>query len=305
VTLPRSAAAKVAEAADVLLEWLQTQSSPAGSRPSSPDPVGPAPSAVVPDLAAGVHSAGDLKEKNTGAGETSGALPVVPTPDTPEPADRPAPSEIEPATTQPAHDQAGREAPLRLAHTDWLYHRLTITGPQGEVAAFRAAARGAGVIPWHLDLDRLEEDCFHLLVSPPAPQQRTLSLAGARIVAGQLREAVGRRHDLAVARVGRSRACPFDLHALVPVPSVLLRLGPDDTAPLAWLWEHWGTTQALRHVAEDTTLNQAGRDRLAPGDAACQITFWSADWTPWRAMPRIAACWPALRFDTRPLYDTP
>ena len=112
------------------------------------------------------------------------------------------------------------------------YHRLTIAGPQEEVAAFRAAAGGAGIIPWHLDLDRLEEDCFHLLVSPPAPQQRTLSLAGARIVAGQLRDAVGRRHDLAVARVGRSWACPLDLHALVAVPDPLLRLGPDDPASL-------------------------------------------------------------------------
>jgi len=173
------------------------------------------------------------------------------------------------------------------------------------VAAFRAAARGAGVIPWHLDLDRLEEDCFHLLVSPPAPQHRTLSLAGARILAGQLRDAVARRHDLAVARVGRSRACPLDLHALVPVPDALLRLGPDDAASLAWLWEHWGTTQALRHVAEDTIFSGAGRDRLAPGDAAFAINFWSADWTPWRALARIAARWPALRFDTSPLYDPP
>jgi hypothetical protein len=137
-----------------------------------------------------------------------------------------------------------------------------------------------------------------------APQRRTLSVTGARIVAGQLRDAVGRRHDLAVARVGRSRACPLDLHALVPVPDSMLRLGPDDAASLAWLWEHWGTTQALRHVAEDTTFSGAGRDR-PPGDAACQITFWSADWTPWRALARIAARWPTLRFDTSPLYDTP
>jgi hypothetical protein len=107
-----------------------------------------------------------------------------------------------------------------------------------------------------------------------------------------------------VACVGRSRACPLDLHALVPVPDALLRLGPDDAAPLAWLWEHWGTTQALRHVAEDTAVNQAGRDRR-PGDAVFALSFWSADWTPWRALARIAACWPALRFDTRPLYDAP
>jgi hypothetical protein len=305
VTRPRSAAAKVAEAADALLEWLQTQSSPAGSPPRPLDPVAPAASAVVPSLLAGVRFAGDLgAEEDLFAEKASGALPVAPTQDSPEPADCPEPRETERPAPLSARGRAGG-APLRLAHTDWLYHRLTISGPEEGVAAFRDAAGGAGVIPWHLDLDRIEEDCFHLLVSPPASQRRTLSLAGARIVAGQLREAVGRRHDLAVARVGRGRACPFDLHALVPVPDALLRLGPDDAASLAWLWEHWGTTQALRHVAEDTAVNQAGRDRRRPGDAVFALSFWSADWTPWRALARIAACWPALRFDTRPLYDAP
>jgi hypothetical protein len=37
---------------------------------------------------------------------------------------------------------------LALPHTDWLYHHLRVTGEPGEVAAFRAAAAGAGVIPW-------------------------------------------------------------------------------------------------------------------------------------------------------------
>jgi hypothetical protein len=305
MTRSRATAAKVAEAADALLDWLRTESTPAGSPPSPRDPAAPAASADVAELPAGMRSAGDLKAEGDACGdEGPGAVPVVPAQASPKPGDGPAPREAARVAAQPARGHAGRDAPLRLAHTDWLYHRLTIAGPQGEVAAFRAAARGAGVIPWHLDLDRLEEDCFHLLVSPPAPQRRTLSLAGARIVAGQLRDAVGRRHDLAGARVGRSRACPLDLHALVPVPDALLRLGPDDAASLVWLWEHWGTTQALRHVAEDTAVSGAGRDR-PPGDAACRITFWSADWTPWRALAGIAARWPALRFDTSPLYDTP
>jgi hypothetical protein len=39
-----------------------------------------------------------------------------------------------------------------------------------------------------MDLDwPLEEDWFHLLVSPSPPQQRTLSIGGARVLAGQLR----------------------------------------------------------------------------------------------------------------------
>ena len=129
-----------------------------------------------------------------------------------------------------------RVAPLRLAHADWLHHRLVVAGPDAALAAFRATAAGAGAIPWQLDRDRLEEDFFHGLAAPPAPQQRTLSLAGARILAGQLRDAVARRHDLAVCRVGHSRACPFDLHALVPVPGEILRRGPDDPLALAGLW---------------------------------------------------------------------
>jgi len=191
--------------------------------------------------------------------------------------------------------------PLRLAHTDWLHHRLTVSGPADQLAALRTAAAGTGVIPWQLDLDRLAEDLFHRLIAPPAPQQRSLSAAGARILAGQLRDAVARRHAMAVARVGQSRACPFDLHALLPVPAALLRRGPDDAAALAWLWIHWGITDALRHV---TAVDTAFPDEAVPPacEAVFRVTFWSADWSPWRALAQLAAQWPALRFALRPDY---
>jgi len=55
-----------------------------------------------------------------------------------------------------ARAEAGEGAPapdvLALPHTDWLYHHLRITGAPAAVAAFRAAAAGAGVIPWQHDL---------------------------------------------------------------------------------------------------------------------------------------------------------
>ena len=190
--------------------------------------------------------------------------------------------------------------PLRLPHTDWLFHRLTVAGPAATVAAFRTAAAGAGTIPWRLDGDSLEEDWFHLLVNPA---HRALSLAGARMLAGQLREAVQRRHAVAVARVGHSHACPLDLHALVPVPVAVLLLGPDHPDALAWLWQHWGTTQALRHVAPDTAPTRAPPAKLAAGEDRLPLSFWSADWTPWRAFGRIRADWPTLRFDVQPHYD--
>src|SRR4051812_45744181 len=179
------------------------------------------------------------------------------------------------------------------AHTDWLYHRLTVTGPADGIAAFRRAAAGAGVIPWTLDLDRMEEDLFLRLAAPPCGP-RTLSLDGARVLASELREAVARRHAAAIALVGRSAACPFDLHALVPVPADLLRLGPDHPDALDWLWTHWGTTQPLRHVAspQGPVL-----------DEAFAVSFWAADWTPWRALATVRAAWPALRLEVRPVYE--
>ena len=175
-----------------------------------------------------------------------------------------------------------------------------MTGPAATVAAFRAAASGAGTIPWRLDGDSLQEDWFHLLVNSA---QRSLSLTGARVLAGQLREAVEHRHAVAVARVGHSRACPLDLHALVPVPAAVLLFGPDHPDALAWLWQHWGTTQALRHVAPDTAPTRTLAPELAVGEDRLQLSFWSADWTPWRALERIRADWPSLRFGLQPHYD--
>ena len=190
---------------------------------------------------------------------------------------------------------------MRLPAPDWLHHRLAISGAAADLAEFRRAAAGAGVIPWQLDLERMQEDFFHLLASAG---QRRLSVAGARIFAKRLRDAVARRHELALARAGHSQACPFDLHALVAVPPEILALGPDAPDALAWLWQHWGTTEALRHVIED----RAGAAAPHLGDDAeehFQLSFWSADWTPWRALDALGARWPALRFDIRPTYDLP
>jgi hypothetical protein len=308
--MTRAAAAKASQAADALLAWLRDQPPPVFSARRAPSGHGPdGPEAGVTDAPPGAAEAGQ------GAGQTGADRAVDPKRVAAEP-EPPAPvgDALESASCQaPAPESApgtalgtgAKEiggAPLRLAHTDWLYHRLSVAGPDDAVAAFQAAAAGAGVIPWHLDLDRIEEDCFHVLVAPPAPQQRSLSLAGARIVAGQLRDAVARRHELAVARVGRSRACRFDLHALVPVPGEILLRGPDDQLSLAWLWQHWGTTQGLRHVA---AAPETGQDRGEAGETVFATSFWSADWSPWRALAQIAARWPALRFDLRPSYDAP
>jgi hypothetical protein len=189
---------------------------------------------------------------------------------------------------------------LCLAHTDWLHHRLGVTGPAAALTDFQMLASGAGTIPWPFERDRMEEDLFHLLVAPPAPQRRRLSLGGARVLARQLGDAAEARHAAVAAQVGHSRACPFDLNALVPVPPDILPLGPDHAASLAWLWAHWGTTEALRHVVLEPALPQ--RHTPSPGTATLRLSFWSADWTPWRALGTAGTRWPALRFDVAPTY---
>jgi hypothetical protein len=276
VTTTQAVAAKATEAADTLMAWLRAQ----------------------PSGGARVAAAALPAAERPAADGSANPVPLVSTAAPPKPA-----NSAEAATPTPAVELNRREpcAPLRLPHTDWLHHWLQITGPAVELEAFRTAAAGAGTVPWHLDLDRTEEDLFHQLI---AGSSRSLSLAGARILAGQLREAAAKRHALAVARVGQSRVCPFDLHALIPVPDATLRHGPYDPQAQAWLWTHWGTTEMLRHVTEDETDAAKRRGRAAPGEAVWVLTFWSADWTPWRALAQITAGWPTLRFDIRPTYDS-
>ena len=33
------------------------------------------------------------------------------------------------------------------------------------------------------------------------------------------------------------------------------------------------------------------------------MSFWSADWTPWRALKHLESIWPTLRFEVRSTYD--
>ena len=269
--MARSPAEKTRHAADQLLAWLQ------GSRPDMLDLARPDTPAVA---VAAAHPSPD-------------ALPE-------DPAD---PVRTAAASVAGTQDGDGAGARMLLPHPDWLHHTLVVSGPADAVASFRHAAAGSGIIPWHLDLDRLEEDAFHLLVAPSPPQQRSLSLAGARVLAGQLRDAAGQRHQAAIARVGRSTACPFDLHTLVPVPDPILRLGPEHPEAVGWLWQHWGTNQALVGVQEDRYAI-LGRHPVPRRDPqALHVSFWSADWTPWRALKAVADAWPQLRFQIRPEYD--
>jgi hypothetical protein len=194
--------------------------------------------------------------------------------------------------------RAGADA-LHPPHTDWLRHELFITGAPSELAAFEAAAAGAGAIPWEYpDLDLEEEDRVQALVQPP-DGSRGLDIESARVLARELREAIFGRQQKIVAAAAQSRVCPLDLHKLLPVPVEILQLGPDHSASLAWLPANWGTTRPLRHVQRLPENSLTGKRKTA----RLRLEFWSADWTPWAALAAIRKAWPALGFDIRPDYE--
>jgi hypothetical protein len=198
---------------------------------------------------------------------------------------------------EPPPKPRGRRVVAAAAGTSphWLYHHLTIHGPAKPVTAFAAAARGSGVIPWQLDLAALEEDIFVRTVSQPAAS-RNLSVAGCRILARQFRERVEARQARAAALVGCSRACPFDLHTLLPVPAEILQRGPVDPEALAWLSTHWGTTDHPRQVTErPVTVRRLPKDHAAIG-----YGFFTDGDTPQAAVDRLGGAWPALTFMLQP-----
>jgi hypothetical protein len=212
-----------------------------------------------------------------------------------------------------------------LAHAGgapaWRYHHLIVSGPAATVAAFAAAARGAGVTPWQLDFATIEEDIFNMAAAQPAARRNHLTIAGCRILARQFRERVEQRQARALALVGHSlagaasQACPFDLHALLPVPASILALGPTHPRALAWLAAHWGVTDRLRQVAllaRPTAGRRLPKDHtvigygfftgggVAQDPAGRNPRQGHGEGTPHAAIATLGARFPALRFTLRP-----
>ena len=172
---------------------------------------------------------------------------------------------------------------------DWIRTTLTVSGPVDEVARFRMAARGPGIIPWQVDFDYEQAR----LLAPMAAKG-TQAVTLARL----LRQASERLHQIALQhQAAATPACAFDLHRLVPVPGPLLEAGADSRAAAAWLQAQWGTLLPLRRVEVE-----APRDQRARRSARLVYRFWSAEWTPWQALDRVRTDWPDLVFDIRPQY---
>jgi hypothetical protein len=211
--------------------------------------------------------------------------------------DSPGPPPRLPELPPPKRRGRRPSSAVRAASPGWLYHHLTISGPPAAVKAIAETARGSGIIPWRLDFDRVEEDLFNLAATQPA-RSRSLTIQGCRILARQFRDRVEVRHGKAVALVGRSRTCPFDLQTLLPVPPAILRLGPTHPSAIAWLSAQWGTTDALRQVAERQGPSPGGF--LSAGHLVIGYSFFTANETPHSAMAQLRILWPELRFGLQP-----
>jgi hypothetical protein len=183
--------------------------------------------------------------------------------------------------------------PASSSEPAWRYHHLTITGPSAELEDFTVAARGAGVIPWQFDTATMEEDVSNLAASQP-PLLRSLSIDGCRLLARQLRDRLEARAAKSIRLSETSKACPFDLHKLLPVPEAILRLGPSAAEAVAWLEKHWGISGRLHQVAARPDA-KPGR-RLRKDEACLGFGFFAWAATPRPAMTQIAARWPDLRF---------
>jgi hypothetical protein len=177
----------------------------------------------------------------------------------------------------------------------WRYHHLTITGPAADVAAFAESARGPDVIPWHVDYAQVEEDIFHRAVAA----RGGLSIEGCHILARRFRERIEARDEKAAALIGKSRACPFDLHVLLPIPDEILRRGPTDEKSLDWLARNWGTRDPLRKIVARPNPS-AGR-RLPSGHVVISYGFFTSGETPRAAANQLVARWPTPRFVLTPL----
>ena len=179
-------------------------------------------------------------------------------------------------------DGAGEDGRERdRGRPEWLRNLLTVSGPPGEVARFREAARGTNGIPWPIDLEHEEMRLFAPMAAGGAE---------ARMLARQLREIIAARHDRVLTRWSGPGLCPLDLYRLLPIPDYILQLGEEDPAAQEWLRSHWGTTQRLRAVR----IREEGADRRLRRKAEIVYEFWSADWTPWQAILRLRRDWPKL-----------
>ncbi|MCE0745067.1 hypothetical protein LWC05_14410 [Acetobacter sicerae] len=175
----------------------------------------------------------------------------------------------------------------------WVGHHLTAQGPAPSIDRLCVAARGPGLIPWVLNVDRQEEDLFALLSRVPAAR-RGMAVRECHALAHQLAQSAARARAMDLTRAAEAVACPFDLNRLLPVPPALLEAGENDPDTLAWLRKHWGVAATLRRVV--SRARPSPLEPLAKSHAVVGWGFYSRGGSPFIAIARLRRVWPDLTF---------
>ena len=171
---------------------------------------------------------------------------------------------------------------------DYVLSRLEVSGDRMKLYDFVNAAAGPGFLDWAIDWYRTYEEAYGSVLLGGAP-----SLGAASMVAHAITDRNWHRVGAArrTAELDPTR-CPFDLHALIPVPAEILRRGYRGAGE-AWLWRHWGVGAPLRQV----TLEIVRRPLQGElPEIAAIYRFLSEDWAPAVAIGKIRDVWPGLRF---------
>jgi hypothetical protein len=221
----------------------------------------------------------------------------LPTPKrrTPRPAEAPEPAP-KPKVHPDRRMKRAKRKPraVRIAPdggVEWQWWHLVVHGPAAAVADFATAARGAGAIPWLYDRSRVEEDVFALAIGG---ERRSLSIIGCHLLARQFRDAVEARQARATGSTDRNTGCPLDLHALLPVPPSILRLGSTHPAAEAWLRQHWGVGDQPRRAA--VLDGRTAGKRLPHGHVPLVYGFFTEAPAPEAAVAALCRRWTGLVF---------
>jgi hypothetical protein len=187
---------------------------------------------------------------------------------------------------------------------DFIFNRLEVSGPDESLYDFIGAASGPGFVDWRPEWHSVYEQIYFSAVRGGAPTREA-----AEHLARKLRDILWRRHEEERVRAELdSHRVPLDLHALIPIPSRVLRKGFGETGR-EWMWRNWGVRWPIRRVTfhlrqglgGQVAIDHERRDKI-DGKRVAVFRFISEDWPPWIAVLRMRERWPDLRFEMRAEY---
>ncbi len=177
---------------------------------------------------------------------------------------------------------------------EYIWNRLEVSGPRGQLYDFIGAASGPGFVDWRPEWYSVYEQIYFSAIRGGAPTREA-----AEHIARNLRDILWRRHE--EERVGAeldSHRVPLDLNALIPIPRRVLRKGFGE-AGQEWMWRNWGVRWPIRRVTCAIERDRRDASGLKP---LAVFRFISEDWSPWIALLRMRERWPELSFRLIPSY---